>query len=266
MSEGWGGDAIPPQASGRLNLVEALSVAQHMPAEAMEEAVRRPEAVAGAVLSAAERAAAGEDLTARERNLLFWGAHVLGQARDTRLFRPLVSILRQPGEAMLDLFGDVIITTLPNVAISVFDGDTAALEELLGDRQADESIRWSLFSAYAFLAVAARIERPRAHGFLVRFDDERLARAGDLAWTGWQDAIALLGFVDLTARREAALADARLMSDDDLDERYAALLARAVAAPDDLVRFEEQGIGFLDDAVGDSGKKFKKCCLDLHAA
>jgi hypothetical protein len=291
MSDNWGGDFIP---GGRINLVEALSVAQHMPVEALEEALRRPQSVADPVLHALGRAASGEELSPRERNLAFWGMHVLASARDTSLFGPLLALLRRPGEAALELLGEVLETTLPKVIASTFDGEADALEAAIADRDADEVLRWSLFAAYSFLVFDGRIARERAHAFLVRFDDERLARAGSAAWAGWEEAIALLGFRDLAPRRAAAVADARLLTEDDAEDGFAAMLELAGSEPADPTRFDTHGLGYLDDPIGEldealasdgedeapepvqnplrdvgrndpcpcgSGKKFKKCCL-----
>ncbi len=156
-------------------------------------------------------------------------------------------------------------------------------------------VRWALFGAYAFLGGSGRIAPERAHAFLVRFDDERLARGGDMAWDGWSGTVALLGFRDLAERRERAVADARLLSDDEGAAVFASTLAKAEAG--DPSRFPDHGLGYLDDAIGEleatlpgdeedeyepgepvhnplrhvgrndpcpcgSGRKFKKCCLE----
>ncbi len=291
MSEAWGGDFIP---GGRVNLVEALSVAQHLPAEALDEAVKRPQAVAESVLQVVERAASGEDLTGREQNLLFWGVHVLGAARDGRLHAPLLRLLRRPAEPLGELIGDAVGTTLPRIVAGSFDGDPAALEDALLDREADEFVRWNLFGAYAFLVFSDRVPRERAEALLVRFDETRPARAGDSAWTGWQEAVALLGFEHLGPRIQAARADARLLEEEGDPDWFELTLAEAVSKPDDPARFRERDLGLIEDVVAEleaaleseeeaepeepvhnplrhvgrndpcpcgSGKKYKKCCL-----
>ena len=298
MSEGWGADAIPSRG-GRINVVEALSVAQHLPADALEEAVRRPEPLVEPVLGLLGRAAAGEPLSPRDANLLFWGIHVLGAARETRLFRPLLQLFRLPPDALGELIGDAVGTTLPRILSGAFDGDVDALEATLLDRDGDEYVRWSLFGALSFLTSSGRVPRERTEAVLVRFDDERSARAGDAAWTGWEESIALLGFAELGVRVEAARADARLLDDVSDPAWFAEILADAQTRPDDPTRFREHGLGHIEDLVGEldealsshedappgetlhnplrdvgrndpcpcgSGKKFKKCCLGKDAA
>ena len=297
MTAEWGADQIPYTAP-RIDPVAALSAARHLPVEALEEATRRPQAIADSVLREAGRAAAGNELDEQACNLLFWGSHVLAVARDSRLAAPLLGVLRRGGELPLGLFGDVAETTLPKLVASSHDGDADALEAAIADRGVDELFRWSLFGAYAFLVFDGRIGRERARAFLVRFDDERLARAGEAAWAGWEEAIALLGFGELCARRDAAVADARLLADEEAHAGFRAALDLAQREPRSADRFEAHGLGYLtdaiaelDEALGDeesgdgdlepiepaqnpmrhvgrndpcpcgSGKKYKKCCL-----
>jgi uncharacterized protein len=295
MSESWGGDHIP--GGGRMNLIEALSVAQHLPAEAIDEAVRRPQAIADAVIGVVTRAHAGETLTPREQNLLFWGIHVLGAARESRLHGPLLDLLRGPAEPLGEIIGDAVGTTLPRIVAGTFGGDPDPLERALMDREADEFVRWNLFGAYAYLCFSGAIPRERAQDVLVRFDTERPARAGDAAWTGWEETIALLGFEDLAPRVAAAHADARLLADENDGDWFQLTLAEAVAKPQDSTRFDERELGLIGDVVAEleaaleadedappieplenplrhvgrndpcpcgSGKKFKKCCLGIE--
>jgi hypothetical protein len=292
VSESWGADFIP--GAGRVNLVEALSVAQHLPAEALDQAVRRPQAIAEAVLRVVERAAGGETLSGRDQNLLFWGIHVLAAARDTRLFEPFLQLVRRPAEAVGELIGDAVGSTLPRILVGTFGGDPAPLEAALLDRETDEFIRWNVFGALAYLTFSGAIPRERAHDLLVRFDEIRPARAGDAAWTGWEETIALLGFDDLAPRVAAAHADARLLADEAEGNWFELTLAEAMSTPNDPTRFAERELGPIQDVVAEleaalepeedfappepaenpmrhvgrndscpcgSGRKYKKCCL-----
>lgn len=283
---------------GGPNLVEALSVAKQLPAEALALAEQRPARIAAAVLAVAERAASGETLGEREQNLLFWGLHVLAAARDTRLFQPLLRLLRRPSEQWEELLGDAVTATLARVLTSVFDGDFASMKAALLDPATDEYVRWDLFGALSFLTLDEQIGREATRAFLVRFDDERLVRAGDHGWVGWAETIALLGFVDLADRIEAARRDARLLEDLDDPTWFEDMFRQAEQRPTSGARFAEQRLGFfggvveemetslggVDESEADgealepahnryrdvgrndpcpcgSGKKFKKCCL-----
>lgn len=289
-------DDIPPNRFASINLVEALSGAQHLPVEALELALRAPARVAEPVLAVVAKAAEGGELGERERNLLFWGIHVLAAARDTRLSRPLLTLLRRPGEAAPDLLGEAVAGTLPRVVASVFDDDPSLLEETIADRDVDEFVRWSLFGALAVLTADGRMDRARTSDFLARFERERPARAGDAAWTGWEQAVALLGLADLAPAVQSARDDARLLDDVSDPEWFALTLADAQAQPDDRARFDDLDLGYVEDPIGEleaaladeegdegaptepvrnplrevgrndpcpcgSGRKYKKCCL-----
>lgn len=289
-------DDIPAaRHGGGAKLVERLSNAQHLPVDAMDAAIRRPDRIADAVLDVVTRAAQGEPLSSQEGNLLFWGIHVLGEVRETRLLPPLLRLVRRLDDDMLELMlGDTVTLTLSRIVVSTYDGDLRSLADAIADREADGFVRWSLLNALAYLTFAQAVPREAASDLLVRFDDERWAAGGDPAWVGWEEAVALLGFTNLADRVAAARRDARLLDDVSDPEWFALTLADAAAKPDDRARFDDKDLGPVVDVVAEldralasdgegepeapvvnplrdvgrndpcpcgSGKKYKKCCL-----
>ncbi len=241
--------------------------------------------------------ASGAELPARHQNLLFWGVHVLGAAREERLFGPLLRLLGRPDEELDVLLGEALTETLPKILAGTLDGDAASLHAAIADPAIDEIARMPLFGVLAFLTWEGRIDRAATHDFLIRFDESRTIRAGEAGGHGWETAIALLGFRDLAGRVKAAYADARLLGDLADYDWFEEALSQAEAAPHHPARFEAEGLGYIEDPVpeleallalteGDeeasaeepirnplrdvgrndlcpcgSGKKFKKCCL-----
>jgi uncharacterized protein len=232
-------------------LIDELGAAQALPESAITRAVEAPEQIADAVLSVLERAARGENFTESQANLLFWGIHVLGAARDQRAFQPLIRLLRQPRDRLETLLGDAETLTLPKIVSSVFDGDAAALHQALADPSLDEAARMDLFAVLAFLTAAGRIERSDTHRFLIRFDDERFAAPGDCAWVGWEEAVVRLGLSDLMPRVDAARADGRTPTDFNDREWLVEALQHAMAAPHDLELFADEPHGYIDDVVAE---------------
>jgi hypothetical protein len=161
VSETWGGDAIPRDLG---NLASLLSASQDMPVEAIDAAVRAPGRIVDPVLAALDRIAADGRSTERDRNLVFWGLHVLAQARETRLCPPLLRLLRLPTEPLLDVLAEAVDSTLPRILIATYDGDADALEAAILDPEIDELARYGLFGALAFLTFSGRIGRERTHG------------------------------------------------------------------------------------------------------
>ncbi len=206
--------------------------------------------IADALLAAVEPAAAGAELNESESSLAFYAIHILGGARDTRLFPLLLRVLSLPDEQLDGFLGDSLTETIKRVAIGSFNGDSDAVFAFIADTRSDEYARLALLEAATFLTFEGRIDAATFKRFLVRFDDERLAPDEDMAWWGWTEAIALLGLADLAPRVEAAWRDGRL------EEEYSDLayffgdLKRAERDRDDPARFKDAGLGYMED-LGD---------------
>ncbi|KQP31262.1 zinc chelation protein SecC [Methylobacterium sp. Leaf104] len=275
------------------DLVAALSAAKYLPVPEMRAALAEPHRIADAVLDVLDRVARDPDLREADADLLFWGLHVLAAAQDTRAYRPLIRLLYRDGETLDAILGDALTTTLTKVLIGVFDGDAEPLFTLLVDSTVDGVVRNEAFGVLAFLTQIERIPRRQAHDLLVRFDDKRAAVEGDLAWAGWEEAIALLGLAELAPRVSAARQDGRLTAEISDPSWFPGALREAIEI-DDPARFDRERFGILDDPVAElawtaegfgqpvrnplkhvgrndpcpcgSGKKFKKCCLDKAVA
>jgi uncharacterized protein len=219
------------------DLVEEFSQADGVPDLALALALLQPDRIADATLRVIEAAAWGEALSRRDENLLFWGIHVLGAARQERAFRPLMRLLRLSSDRLDELLGDAMTETLPRIVAGAFDGDAQELMAVIADPSLDDSLRWQLFGALAFLTQVDRIDRAKTIRFLCRFDDERLAVEGDVAWEGWAEAIALLGLREMAERLNAALRDGRVTEEISGREWFEEMLRRAEADPEDLTRF-----------------------------
>ena len=276
------------------DLIERLSVAEHMPKDALRQAVTEPEAIAEAVLGVLATAAEDPDAPSEhEANLLFWGLHALAAAGDARVYAPLMRLLHQDGEAVEALLGDATTITTARIIASVFDGDAGPLHALILDSAADGFIRNEAFTALAYLTRQGRLPLEEARALLLRFDAAQAAVEGDMAWVGWEEAIAYLGLTDLAPRSQAARRDGRLTDEVSDAAWFRKALRQASAAPPDLSEFGDR-YGTLDDPVEalawteesygqpvtnpfkdvgrndpcpcGSGRKFKKCCLNAAEA
>ena len=270
-------------------LIEDLAGAVHLPVAALRKALEHPDAIAGATLPLLEKAATGAELEEREANLLFWGLHVMAQARDTSALPPLLALLRQDGEVVEAVLGDAVTATLPRVLASVFDGQADPLFRLILDSSLDDEIRQAVLVACSFLCIDGRIKREALHRLLVRFDDAKAAVEGAIGWSAWEEAIATLGFRDLAPRVEEARKDGRIDKEFSDPDWIKETLREAERHPDDRGRLPPDLYGYLDDPIAaldwtregygepqrnpfkdvgrndpcpcGSGLKFKKCCL-----
>jgi hypothetical protein len=180
---------------------------------------------------------------------LFRTLHILGGARDSLSFSPLLRFLQGPADKVDWLLGDASTETLPRIIAGVFDGNADALFKAIVDRKLDWTIRSSLLGAATFLTWEGRIDRRQTTAFLEQFARDA-AEDEEVVWTTWADAIALLGLRDL----EPLVSDAekRGLLDDLLFDRgqFEAQLAQATQAPNDKTRFEDVNLGCIDDVLG----------------
>jgi len=195
------------------------------------------------------RAADGAELSDDESLLLFRGLHILGGARDREACQPLLRLLRRPFDEVDALLGDTVIESLANIVIGVFDDDSDVLFALIIDSSIDGFIREALFGAATFLAWERRIQRDRFREFLVRFYEERPAEAGDQAWAGWLQAIALLGLRDLVPLVDNAFREGRIPEEWTDRRQFDDDIAVAEYAPDDIDRFTQYNLGYIEDVL-----------------
>jgi uncharacterized protein len=232
-------------------IILALESAQWRPDTVLRQAGNRAGEIVPAVIDAVEKAADGVYLTPKQRNLLFWGIHVLAAARRTELYRPLLELLRRCPEDDVDqLLGNATTETIGRIVISVCDGDPGPLLEACADQNVDAFVRWNLLTALARLAFDGVIAREVAVGFFDRFACEPLAEPDDPAWQGWQDAISLLGLEEMRERLRADWDNDRILQDEG-DREYVEnqLTLAQNLAPGDSSLFVREGVVPIDDPV-----------------
>jgi hypothetical protein len=230
----------------REQLLDALKNDTELPAEVAGLATIYASEIERDVVATFERAHAEEFDPASER-LLFRGIHILGAARLTAAYRPLIALLRRPPDEVEYLLGDAVTATLPKILAGVFDGDAEPLFALITDGDLDQFVRAAALRAFAFLTFDGKIDHAIAEAFLTRFDQQNNAPKGDVTWLEWMTAVALLGLEHLSARVHAAFDDGRIPFEFADEDDYRELLAEALARPADPARFEAEQLGYISD-------------------
>ena len=231
------------------DLLDRIASSDDLSDEVLRAAVAQADATAPRIIALIEAAAAGADLDEPSATLLFYGLHILAAARNTRALQPLLRLLSRPGEEIDALLGDALTATLPRVVASLFVGDADELFKLARDRGADEYVRSGVIRALAFLTWDGKVEAGVMQDFLERFHTDRAVPIGDVAWAGWQDAIALLGLRALEPRVEAARQDG-LIPEDLIDRPwFRKTMQRAAAQPRNGSRFAGEHLGYLEDVA-----------------
>jgi Protein of unknown function (DUF1186)/SEC-C motif len=229
--------------------LDALASEPQLPRYAIAQCTIRIEESAPAMLAVLERAADGRPLSQEGETLLFRGLHILGAARNTQACRPLLQLLRRPADELDRLLGDAVTEGLARIVAGVFDGDAEALFDRIVDRSIDHFIRDALLRATTFLTWKGLIERERMRRFLVEFHQKRLAADEDEVWTGWLQAIALLGLRDLAPLVRGARDEGRVPPDTLTRSDFEQDLLAAEQRPDDIERFSDIDLGYIEDAI-----------------
>jgi uncharacterized protein DUF1186/SEC-C motif-containing protein len=227
--------------------LHAVATEPKLPDLAVGMCTARIEEAAPKLRAVLLHAADGEVLPDDDSLLLFRGIHILGAARDREACQPLLRLLRRPQEELDDLLGDAITESMAKIVTGVFDGDIDTLFASMVDRSIDEFIREALFGAVTFLSWERRIPRDRFREFLIQFYEERPAEDGDQAWAGWLQAIILLGLRDLVPLVDDAW---RRLPEEWIDRpQFDEDIAAAERAPDDIGRFTQYNLGYIEDVV-----------------
>ena len=94
------------------------------------------------------------------------------------------------------MLGDAVDTTGHRVMAAVFDGDPVPLYDIIRDPAADEAVRSRMLEALAMVTLRGELPREETARFLRScFTD--LPQRDCFVWDGWQNAIAMLGLVEL---------------------------------------------------------------------
>lgn len=229
------------------NHLEALASSPELPILALGVCTALIDESGPPLRALLDRAAAGEALSEHERRMLFAGVHVLGAARDSSAGASLLRFLRRPIDEVEGILGDAITESLPRIAAGVFDGNSSPLLEIVADRSGDEYVRDALFGAATFLTWEGRIRLDEMRAFLERFHREKLADDEDFAWSGWEQAIALLGLRDLAPLVLQAWAEGRVLEQMVEPDIFESRLVEAERAPADGERFRRAHLGYIED-------------------
>jgi hypothetical protein len=245
-------DLFPPleeTSHSRESLINALRNEVALPSPEVAVATFYVEDIEQDIHDVLTRAGISE-LDDGDSRLLFRGLHILGGRRRPAGFAALIAFLRAPVDRVEDVFADAIIdTSLQAIVAGMFNGDVDLLLGLIIDREIDELIRDAAMRAFICLVIDGRIERQLAADFLQRFDEETMMPPGDVGWSSWMTAVALLRFEALSRRVHAAFADGRVPTVFETEEDFDRLLAAALEQPNDPELLDEENVGYIKDVL-----------------
>jgi uncharacterized protein len=233
----------------------AFENAVGIPEEAMHAAISQSAEFAPLVIALVQSMAEGRLPLPHEEKLLRFGLHALAAAREATACSVFLALLRR-SEIELDwLFGEDHTTPVAQLLLGLFDGNEAAVSELIADRAVDEDVRNALMLALARLVWEGHASRERLLALLDRLDDENADPTDSLIWFGWQEAILLLGATDRIERVQHGWDAGRMAhSFRDVDRKDWLERVRAAAEdPDDPQRFVKLKLVPVEDPAQSVG-------------
>jgi hypothetical protein len=238
--------AAPPEQTIE-QVLDAFATAGHtLPRVAMQWALDNWEIAAPRFLALLDERPDGEDETARAPDILFFALHLCAEKQETRAFKPLCRLLRDP--LAEDMLGDVITETLCGILISTFDGDIDPLKSVVECPAADEFIRGAALDALSYLAFAGLAPALNMKSYLQYLFVTMRPRSPGWIWGSWAMVVGRLGYADMTQQVARAfrlgLIERSLMG----MEHFKADLRRA--AEDPAAGFRDAKVAPFTDAIG----------------
>jgi uncharacterized protein len=222
-----------------------LATARDIPKAAVKAAVERAEALVPDVLRLMELASRNVVLTRPEERLLFYGVHALAAARRTELYEPLLALIAQRSKDLEWLLYDAPLHPL---LISSYAPGSRVPWELLANPKIEDNARSDLFLLLAWLVRQGHVPRAEFVAFLDRFDRDEPSGGNDMAWFGFQGAIALLGLAEFEERVRAGWESGRMPYDREVDRKaWVEDLHRAVRDPADGTDFAHYSAAPIED-------------------
>lgn len=138
--------------------------------------------------------------------------HMLGEFQESRAYRPLLMLLRQPSKTLDYLLGDAVTETSFRVLAATCDGDLQPLFEFVEDATADVFARSSMIDALVLTALLHAENRDAIAAFFRNFRQHCRDEDTDML-IGWMEAVADLGLADMEPELRATFEAGLIPSD-----------------------------------------------------
>jgi hypothetical protein len=179
-------------------ILDQLIHSEDLPKEALRAATERRADMVPLLIEQVQNYPTGSDHGRKTNAPLFFIFHLLGEWGETSAYRVLARFLRRHPDDVDMAISDAVTETAHRVMAAVFDGDPQPIYDIILDENADEFVRSRMCETLAMLVVQGRLDREEAASFLRDCWINLQPRDGCFVWSGWENAIALLGLSELS--------------------------------------------------------------------
>ena len=225
------------------------------PLEAMQWSLDNWDIAAPRFVEMLSRYADGIERSPDIESALLYIVHLLGEKAETFAFAPLCKLLcdKAATEAVI---GESVVMALPQIMISTFDGNMAALQGVIEAAGADDYARHDAFLVMAWLTRTGRIAREETRAYMGQLLHTLQPRNKSGTWLGWTDVVWLLGFPEFAPDVERLAEDGFIAHVFRGYAQFAQDLQHTLDDPDSMAEFESYGLQPFKSAIEEVSEWF----------
>lgn len=194
------------------------------PRLALEAAIEQREAITPILLSTLDKLSDNlEQLLEREEYILHIHAlYILAQFREPLAYPIIIKFFSVPGEAALDVTGDIVTEDLCRILASVSGKDIEPIKQLIENQNISEYIRGAALEALLVLVAQGVISREEVIQYYGKLYSAFTQNEGDYLWTELVSSSAQLSAIELKEEIDKAfkqdLIDPFFLDEEDVND------------------------------------------------
>jgi hypothetical protein len=152
--------------------------------------------------------------------------HLAGGKREPRAHAAICRMVRDASQVDR-ILGDSITEDLGRILISTFDGDPGSLMAIIEDEEAEEFVRAQALDALTYLYAHGELPNFDMRAYIGRLSEDLRPRSQSVIWAAWAEAVAHLGYAELTDAVRDKVASGFIDEFDMGQEDFEEILARS---------------------------------------
>ena len=231
-------------------IIDEFAVGEGLPREDIRQCIARRDEMVPVFLNILREYAEGRAPIDDRESALFLIIHILGELGEQQAFAPLMDLLDGNFDRVEAALGDAVTENLTQILISVFDGDTDRLYRVMKNPDVNEFIRAAVFETWVHSVATGCIDRVEAEQFLSSCFETLKPQTDHYVWVAWVEAVAHLGFAELTETVRKAFDLGRVPPMTILFSEFEEIVKEATEADDPVAFVGKERMKPFTDTIG----------------
>lgn len=195
------------------------SAVGHFPRAALEGAIAQREEITPELLRIIEVAAQNPSDASKGPDgfLPTFATYLLAQFRDKRAFPLILKMVTGPGDSAHEILGESITMDLGRILASVYDGNLAALKQVIENPQMDEYVRSGVLNTFLHLVRSQQMPREDLVEYLRYLLRPEAQRDESYIWDAIIEVVVELPAPELLEQTSSLFEDDRLFIESYMD-------------------------------------------------